>query len=380
MIKIDGSWGEGGGQILRSTLTLSAILGKPVEIFNIRRGRKKPGLQPQHLTGVRAVAEICGGKLEGDTLLSQRIVFHPGEIRSGNYEFDVMKVKASAGSTGMIFQQIAPVLAFGKDLSQVVIKGGTHTEMAPPIDYLQEVFLPTVSRMGFQAKLEIERWGWYPIGQGIVKANIQPVQGKLKAIELNNRGKLKRIYGKSLVSRLPLSIAEREKNFAIGRLKEIFLEPETKSLGSKKLENHPTLSQKGWVHSQVPELHIETKSVPSLGTGNAFSLIAEFENSIAGFNSLGKIGKRAEKVAEEAVDEFIKFYRSGACLEKHLADQLILYLALAEGKSSFSVSEISSHLLTNIWVVEQFLPVEFKVEGKLGEAGSVSVEGVGLSY
>jgi RNA 3'-terminal phosphate cyclase (ATP) len=253
----------------------------------------------------------------------------------------------------MIFQQIAPVLAFGKDLSQVVIKGGTHTEMAPPIDYLQEVFLPTVSRMGFQAKLEIERWGWYPIGQGIVKANLQPVQGKLKAIELNDRGKLKRIYGTSLVSRLPLSIAERERDHASTQLKD---------LGIGKLFN------------------CDIKSVPSLGTGNAFSLVAEFENSIAGFNSLGKIGKRAEKVAEEAVDEFIKFYRSGACLEKHLADQLILYLALAEGKSSFSVSEISSHLLTNIWVVEQFLPVEFKVEGKLGEAGSVSVEGVGLSY
>lgn len=343
MIKIDGSHGEGGGQILRSTLTLSAVLGKPVEIFNIRMGRKKPGLQPQHLTGVRAVAEICNGKLEGDELLSQRLIFTPGKIQSGDYEFDVMKIKSSAGSTGMIFQQIAPVLAFGKKESNVIIKGGTHTEMAPPIDYLQEIFLPTVAKMGFHASLEVERWGWYPIGQGIVKATIQPVQGKLKTIELNERGKLKRIYGLSLVSRLPLSIAERERDHALSILRG----------------NRPD---------------IETKSVPSLGTGNAFFLAAEFENSIAGFSSLGKIGKRAEKVAEEAVNEFIKFYKSDAGIEKHLGDQLIIYMALAEGKSSFT-SEISSHILTNCWVMEQFLPIRFEIKGKLGEIGSVSVEG-----
>ena len=351
MIKIDGSHGEGGGQILRSTLTLSAILGKSVEIFNIRAGRKKPGLQPQHLTGVRAVAEICNGKLEGDDLLSQRIVFIPGKIQSGNYEFDVMKVKSSAGSTGMIFQQIAPVLAFGEKESNVTLKGGTHTEWAPPIDYLQEVFLPTAAKMGFQASLEIERWGWFPIGQGIVRAKVHSVPGKLKAIQLNERGKLKRIFGVSLVSRLPLSIAERERDKAYQRLKDF-----------------------GFIRS---EIEIDTESISSLGTGNYFCLVAEFENTIAGFNSLGKIGKKAEKVADEAVDQFIKYYESKACLEKHLADQLILYIALAERKSSF-VSKISNHALTNIWVVEQFLPVKFEVKGKPGEVGSVSVEGIGL--
>ncbi len=354
MIKIDGSYGEGGGQILRTTLTLSALLGKPVEIFNIRAGRKKPGLQPQHLTGVRAVAEICDGKLEGDGLLSQRIVVHPGKIQSGNYEFDVMKVKSSAGSTGMIFQQIAPVLTLAKGESNITLKGGTHTEWAPPIDYLQEVFLPTAARMGFNANLNVERWGWYPIGQGIVKANIQSVRGKLKAIELNERGKLKRISGVSLVSRLPLSIAERERDQALNRLR-----------GNREF------------HSQVPKPYIETKEVPSLGTGNFFFLVAEFENSIAGFSSLGKIGKKAEKVANEAADEFIKYFKSEACIEKHLADQLILYMALAEGESSFT-SEISNHVLTNIWVVEQFLSVKFKVKGERGELGSVSVKGTGL--
>jgi RNA 3'-terminal phosphate cyclase (ATP) len=350
MIKIDGSYGEGGGQILRSTLTLSAILGKPVEIFNIRAGRKKPGLQPQHLTGVRAVAEICSGKLEGDDLLFQRVVFTPGKIRSGTYEFDVMKVKSSAGSTGMIFQQIAPVLAFGEKGSNVILKGGTHTEWAPPIDYLQEIFLSTTAKMGFHADLEIERWGWYPIGQGIVKTKIRPVQGKIKAVELNERGKLKRISGLSLVSRLPLSIAERERDQALKRLRE--------------------LGKGNW------EMEIVIKSVPSLGTGNYFCLVTQFENAIAGFNSLGRISKRAEKVANEAADGFIKFYKSNACIEKHLGDQLILYMALAQGKSSFTC-EISNHILTNIWVIEQFLPVKFEIKGKLGEVGKVEVEGAG---
>jgi RNA 3'-terminal phosphate cyclase (ATP) len=259
-----------------------------------------------------------------------------------------MKIKSSAGSTGMIFQQIAPVLALGEKESNVILKGGTHTEWAPPIDYLQEVFLPTAAKMGFSANLNVERWGWFPIGQGIVKANIQSVRGKLKATELNERGKLKRLSGISLVSRLPLSIAERERDQAQKRLEDI---------------GHWTLD-------------VETKSVPSLGTGNFFFLAAEFENSIAGFSSLGKIGKRAEKVANEAADEFIKYYKSKACIEKHLADQLILYMALAEGISSFT-SEISNHVLTNIWVVEQFLPVKFTVKGKRGELGKVSVKGVG---
>jgi RNA 3'-terminal phosphate cyclase (ATP) len=350
MIKIDGSYGEGGGQILRSTLTLSAILGKPVEIYKIRSGRRKPGLQPQHLTGVRAVAEICGGKLEGDDLFSQHIIFHPGKIQSGSYEFDVMKVKSSAGSTGMIFQQIAPILAFGQGESNVILKGGTHTEWPPPVDYLQEIFIPTASKMGFKASLDIERWGWYPVGQGIVKAKIQSVQEKLKAFQLNARGELKRISATSLVSRLPLSIAERERDQAFNQITK---------LGFGKLFN------------------CDVKEVPALGTGNYFCIVAEFENSVAGFSSLGKIGKRAEKVADETVDQFAKYLKSGACVEKHLGDQLIIYLALAQGRSSFTC-EISSHILTNIWVMEQFLPVKFFVHGNPGEAGRVEVDGVGF--
>jgi len=345
--EINGSHGEGGGQILRTALSLAAILGKPIKITNIRAGRKKPGLQPQHLTGVRAVAEICGGKLRGDDLLSQKIEFEPGEIKSGNYEFDVMKVKSSAGSTGMIFQQIAPVLAFAKERSTVTLKGGTHTAWAPPVDYLERVFLPTVFDMGFHSRLEIVSYGWFPMGQGEVKATINPIKDSLLPLTLMDRGSLKRITGTSVVANLPLSIAERQKERAWGKLKDRKLASEIKCVSAK-----------------------------GIGQGTSILLVAEFENSLAGFSALGKRGKPAEEVADEAVNELLKYYKSKMCIEKHLSDQLVLYMALAKGKSSFTVSEISNHLLTNIWVAEQFLKVKFEVKGNVGEPGEVSVEGI----
>jgi RNA 3'-terminal phosphate cyclase (ATP) len=347
-ILIDGSYGEGGGQILRSSLTLAAVLSKPVEIINIRAGRKKPGLQTQHLTGVRAVAEITDGKLEGDELQSTRIKFEPGKIRHGKFEFDVMKVKASAGSTGMIFQQVAPVLAFAQGGSHIVLKGGTHTAWAPPIDYLSSVFLPTIAQMGFHAELKTEVWGWYPIGQGRVIGAIHAIKDTLKGINLTERGELKKITGVSILSNLPPHIGEREIKQANDRLKDHKLEAE-----------------------------IEIVQAPSKGTGNFFFLLAEYENTLAGFSALGERGKRAEVVANEAVDEFLKHHQSQMAIEKHLADQLILYMALAEGKSSFTTSEISNHVITNLWVMEQFLPVKVEVKGKLGEPGEVSINGVG---
>lgn len=344
MLKIDGSYGEGGGQILRTALAASALLQKPFEITNIRAGRKKPGLEAQHLTGVRAVQEITDAKVEGDTLHSQYLKFEPTALKSGNFEFDVMKVRASAGSTGMIFQAVAPALGFAKGTSHLILKGGTHVAWSPPFHYLSEVFLPTIARMGFSTSLSIERWGWYPIGQGIVRVVINPVK-ELKSVDLSERGELIKISGISAVSRLPIEIAERQRNQGLKRLKELGLQAE-----------------------------IETVDAPSLGTGTFFFIVAEFENALAGFSSLGERGKRAEKVADEAIDEFIKYYNSGAAIEKRLADQLILYMALAKGKSTVTTSEISNHLLTNIWVVEKFLPVKFEIKGKLGEKGEVSVE------
>ncbi|MCD6336486.1 MAG: RNA 3'-phosphate cyclase [Candidatus Latescibacteria bacterium] len=348
MICIDGSYGEGGGQILRTSLALSAILRQPLQVDRIRAGRKRPGLMAQHLTGVQAIARICGGMVEGAELHSGKIVFHPGEIRAGKYEFDVARVKASAGSTGMIFLTIAPPLSFAEEKSSLVLKGGTHARWAPPIDYLSDIFLPTVRRMGFEARIATERWGWYPEGGGIVRAEIVP-RTSLEGITLEDRGALEAITGLSVVSNLPRSIAERQRNQALKRLRGKGLEAD-----------------------------ISLLEAPFTGTGTFFFLTAHFEHIVAGFSGLGARGKRAEKVADEAVNELFAYLQNGDAVDPYLADQLILYMALARGPSSFTTSQISRHLLTNVWVVEQFLPVKFQVQGRLGEPGRVRVEGIGL--
>ena len=347
MIHIDGSHGEGGGQILRTALSLAAIRGAEIEITNIRAGRRRPGLMAQHLTGVRAVAQIAHGELEGAALESGRIRFRPARIEGGRYTFNVAEVRASAGSTGMIFQSIAPVLAFAEAPSEVVLKGGTHTAWAPPTDYLREVFLPLASRMGFDAELSTAIWGWYPVGGGVVRTQVRPVRA-LRSLDLMERGKLVELTGLSVVSNLPTSIARRQRLQLRKRLNEQRLDAKIKILDA-----------------------------PATGKGTFIFLLARFENVVAGFSSLGRRGVRAERVADEAAEEFLAYWAAKGALDPHLADQLILYAALAEGRSRFTTSQVSQHLLTNVWVTEQLLPVRFEVEGEIGEEGRVAVEGIG---
>ena len=342
-VKIDGSYGEGGGQVLRSSLALSAILGREIEINNIRAGRKKPGLGAQHLTSVDAVAKITGAHIEGAKLGSTSLRLVPEEVLEGDYTFDVGAVKSSAGATSLIFQAILPILIFAQEVSKVTIRGGTHVPWSPPFHYLQDVFLPTLRKMGADVELEINNWGWYPRGGGEIIACIRPVEG-LKPFRLVERGGLKRISGISAVSNLPLSIAERQMRRGKSLLRD----------GGHKVE-------------------IDIVEAPSIGQGTFFFLVAEFENSRAGFDSLGKKGKKAEVVAEEASRELIDFLGSRATIDKALADQLVLYMALSEGESEFTTHEVSEHLLTNIWVVEQFLPIKFSldsVEGRVSVNGS----------
>ena len=349
MITIDGSHGEGGGQILRTSLAISSVLRQAVEIVNIRAGRKKPGLMPQHLTACLAAAAITGGELEGAELGASRLRFAPGAAAGGRYRFDVSQIKPSAGSTAMIFQTILPVLALAGGQSQITLLGGTHTPWSPPIDYLQEVFLPAIAQMGLAAELTTERWGWYPRGGGIVHGQVKPAIN-LSGCDLSKRGPLLSIKGLSAVSRLPLSIAQRQRQRALARLQKEGL-----------------------------SAHIEVSEVPSVGPGTFLILVVQFENVAAGFSALGKRGKPAEAVADEAVDQMIAHVRSSGAVDPNLADQLVLYMALAQGSSRLSTSRISAHLLTNVWVLEQFLPGPMTVEGDEGEAGTVVVEGVGLS-
>jgi RNA 3'-terminal phosphate cyclase (ATP) len=349
MIKINGSHGEGGGQILRTSLAISAVLGQGAEIVDIRAGRKKPGLMPQHLTSCRAVATITGGKLEGAELGSTRLRFIPGTAKGGRYRFDVGEVKPSAGSVGLILQTILPPLAFTRRSSEITLLGGTHTPWSPPVDYLREVFLPAIARMGLRAQISMERWGWYPRGGGVVQGRVKPVP-MISGCDFSERGSLLSVEGLSVVSRLPMGIAQRQRQQAL-----------------RRLQGEGLLVQ------------IKVSEVPSVGPGTFIFLASRFERATAGFSALGKRGKPAEAVADEAVDQLLAHLRSPGALDAHLADQLVLYMALAQGPSRLTTSAISTHLLTNIWVLEQFLPGRLTVEGREGESGTVVAEGVGLS-
>jgi len=342
---IDGSYGEGGGQILRTSLTLSAILKRPVKITNIRSGRKNPGLQPQHLTAARAVAHICGGNLIGGNVGSQSIEFHPGPVVPGNYTFDVSEIKPSAGSVNLIFQTVLLPLTFAGKESRVTIKGGTHVPWSPAANYISDVYLPILAIMGLLVWYKVKKSGYYPIGGGEIRADIRPVTG-LKPINLTERSSAGTVTCYSAVSNLPRSIVDRQMSVVVSRLRPLGIEP-----------------------IQV----IEEYDSPGKGTVT-FIL---FDDGVikAGFTSLGERGKPAEKVAADACDEFEAWWKSGMALDKHLADQLIVPMAFASGESAFTTEEITLHLSTNIWTVEHFLHTEINVEGKQGEPGTIRVSG-----
>jgi len=339
-VQIDGRYGEGGGQILRTALTLSAIYKVPVHIDHIRGNRRKPGLRPQHLIAVDALATITGAKVEGAKVDSCEILFEPKEIMGGNYCFDI----GTAGSTGLVIQTVIPVLLLGKIPSQIQITGGTHVPWSPSFHYLNAVFLPALKKMGGEVSLEIDKWGWYPKGGGRVRALVKNTQG-LKAIHLSNRGKLLNLHILSAVSNLPLTIAERQRDQALKRIEYLGLRP-----------------------------NISIENAPSPGQGTVLFLAAQFEGSTGGFTSLGERGKRAEKVADDACNEFIKFLDSKGVIDIHLADQLVLYMALARGRSTLITERITEHLLTNMWVIEQFFPLKLDVEK---ETGKIGVDGTG---
>ena len=341
LLEIDGNYGEGGGQILRSSLSLSAILEQPIQITNIRAGRKRPGLAAQHLTAVNAVAAITNAEVTGGSLGSQTLTFAPQGIRGGNYTFDVSDIRPSAGALSLVFQSIALPLAYAHTPSTVTLRGGTHVSWSPSVHYLQEIFIPMAEKFGFQGALKLNKWGWYPKGGGEAIAKIQPVSG-WHGIDLRKRGDLQEIRGISAVSNLPEHISVRQRDQSVERLTRF-----------------------------TPHVNIDLVEGTSIGQGTLVFLNATFEGVRAGFSALGKRGKPAERVADDACQEFADFLESGAAIEPHLADQLILLMALAKGESSFTTSRITRHLTTNIWLLQQFLPFQFEVKRAEGEQGEV---------
>jgi RNA 3'-terminal phosphate cyclase (ATP) len=339
MIEIDGSYGEAGGQILRTALSLSCVLGKPFRMFNIRKGRSKPGLMPQHLMCVRALALICGASVRGDETGSMELIFISSKPEPGEYEFDI----GTAGSTSLLLQAILPPLVFSKRKSSITLKGGTHVPFSPPFHYISEVFVPTLRRLGIVLNISAEGFGFYPKGGGKIRVEVLPSRG-VNAINLVTRGEIEKICGISVVVNLPLSIAERQKNAAI-----------------------ETLSTHG-LHAEIDLLGAD-----SFGLGTFVFLKTEAAGCIAGFSSLGERGKKAEIVGREATEELIGYSHTDACLDPHLADQIVLYLAFADGPSSFTTSRITDHLLTNLWVIEKFAGLKYYIKGEKGKTGKVGI-------
>lgn len=324
---IDGSHGEGGGQILRSTLSLSVIAGRPVRIENLRANRKKPGLAAQHLTSVRAAAMLCNADVQGAELGSQTLQFIPRRpVRAGDYSLDVAEARegGSAGAVMLVLQTLLLPLALAAGVSTVMLHGGTHVDMSPSYDYVHDVWLPTLARMGVRAELSLARSGWYPVGRGEVRLRIAGSE-KLLPLNLEHRGPLRAVTGCARAANLPAHVCERMAYHARELLEQAGMAAE-----------------------------IEAADMKAACPGAGLYLTAHYENCLAGFSAQGKRGKPAEQVAEEACAALLHHYRSGAALEQHLSDQLILPAALCRGESVFGVERISPHLVTNAWVVQRF--------------------------
>lgn len=334
-VEIDGSLGEGGGQILRTALSLSCITGRSLRLFNIRQGRKRPGLMPQHVTCVNAAAAISNARVSGNEKGSSELSFVPERVKPGDYAFDIQ----TAGSCCLVFQTILPPLVLSSKQSDITIKGGTHVPFSPTYDYISDVFLPMLGRLGIKTEASIVRHGYYPKGGGEVSFRIYPVK-KIRGMRLTSRGALRSVRGHSGVSNLPLSIAERQKMAAVQAM-------------------------------PLPGVAMQVMEAPSYGQGTFVFLKGEYENTIAGFTSLGERGKPAETVGREAAELLIAFNDSLACLEPHLADQLVLYLSLAREDSCFTTSRITQHLITNLRVIEKFLDVRYEIDGQMNAEGKV---------
>lgn len=326
MIEINGSEGEGGGQILRTCLSLAMCTGQGIRIVNIRAKRSKPGLLRQHLTAVNAAAEVCGATVSGATLGSTTLQFVPGSIRAGQFQFSI----GTAGSCTLVLQTVLPALLHAPACSTVVLQGGTHNPFAPPFHFLERTFLPLLVRMGVRAGLTLKKFGFYPAGGGEVVAEIDPI-ANWQRLHLPERGKRIGAYAESFVAGLPAHVARRE------------LEEVGKAMA--------------WSQDQLRE-HLLPRNQ---GPGNALMVTCEYEHVTEVFTAFGEKGVSAEAVAQRAVAEARPYLASEAAVGEHLADQLLLPMALAGG-GSFTALTPSQHFVTNAEVIGRFLPIRISTQ------------------
>ena len=332
LLVLDGAYGEGGGQILRTSLSLSTLFRRPICIENIRKGRPHPGLAAQHLTAAKAAASLCRAEIKGDGLGSTELVFIPTcGTEAGNYHFDVgaARTGGSAGAATLVLQTVALPLAAANGRSTVVIDGGTHMSWSPPYDYLADVWLPLLERLGVDMALHLDRAGWFPVGRGRITMDMDGrsrlLTDGLRPLQAVGRGPLTRVTGRALAANLPEHIPQRMAGRARHRLLQL----------------------------DIP-LEIDAVNTESACPGTGLFLTAHYDGLNAGFSAIGKRGKPAETVADEAVDALLAHHRTGASLDRHLADQALLPLALTGEPSRFSIEAPTRHFETNAWVIERF--------------------------
>ena len=352
MIRIDGSYGEGGGQIIRTAVALSAVTGTEVTISNIRSNRPKPGLKAQHMSAIRTAADMTGARISGLKSGSTELTFSPGDISGGHYNIDI----GTAGSITLLLQCLMPVASAAQESVSLDITGGTDVAWSPPIDYMAHVLLPVLASMGLKCNIRLQRRGYYPRGAGRVTANIHP--SALRAVELDKEKETDTKKEDEMEK-------ERGKGKEIEKEKEKEMETCTVSgiSHSSNLPPHVIQRQADAATAALEKAgyssSIDTWAANSPSTGSGITLWCGH----AGGSALGKQGLPAEKVGKAAAREIIAELDSWAVVDVHLADQLIPYMGLA-GDGSFTVQEVSGHTRTNIWVVEQFLGVEFRIEEK----------------
>ena len=352
MVQIDGSHGEGGGQILRTSLSLSVLTGKPVTVARVRAGRSKPGLQPQHLMAVRAAAALCDADTEGAAVGSTHLVFTPKTPpRAGEYRFEI----GTAGAAALVLQTVLLPLALAPGDSRVTVTGGTHVPHAPTAEYLERVYGTLLRRSGVEASVSSPDVGFYPKGGGVIQAAIEG-RARLQPLDLTQRGELVSLTAVIVTANLRPDVAARGSS-AVRRC----------------LSGLPV------------ELSVKTREVAAYSPGAAVIVLAESSGPatggplMAGFSAIGERGKPMEQVAEEACAEFSRWWETDAACEEHLADQLVLPLSLAAGESRWSVSQVTEHLRTVLRVVEQFLPVEAVLEEQADGSGSIRIRGAGFT-
>ena len=335
-IEIDGSCGEGGGQILRTALALSLVTGRPLRIHQIRAGRARPGLLRQHLTAVNAAAAVSGGAMTGAAIGSRELEFVPGQVRGGAYHFAVR----TAGSATLVLQTVLPALCLAPEESSLSVEGGTHNPLAPPWDFLARSFLPLLGRMGPVVTTELQRFGFYPAGGGRLTVAVKPVPA-LQPLALPDRGAIRRRQARAVVAHLPTRIAERE------------LEVLQSGFGLRR-----------------DECRVEGVR-DSAGPGNVITIEVESEHVTEVFSGFGQRGVPAEEVAAAVGGEMQRYLEAGVPVGEHLADQLLLPLALAGG-GEFRTLEPSGHARTNVEVIKRFLDLDVRVER--AEGGVYAIE------